>query len=265
MKGFIFPDKNIYYKINDFQPGRPTLVFIHGLTGSSSAWEKYEDRFENKYNILSFDLRGQGKSVKYKRYEDYEITNFVEDLYQLVVYLRLNGFTLVSHSFGTLIAIGFLSKYQDLVKSTVFLAPNFAVRNRKLARVIAPLFYLTKIIDLLPFSKKAGSQIDYSRYQNTGDWNLRRMRADISNTSWHVYFYCIRQSYKFNAEDFLSKIKIPTLIIHGKKDTVSPVEYCLAWAKEIKNSKLILLDNANHIVVLNNFSEIAQAIENFVE
>jgi len=52
MKESYFSKNNIYYRINEFQPGRPTLVFIHGLSGSSSAWLEYEKKFEK--NIIFF-------------------------------------------------------------------------------------------------------------------------------------------------------------------------------------------------------------------
>ena len=263
MKEYIF--NNTYYRINDFKQGRPLLVFIHGLTGSSSAWKKYEERFENNYNLLTYDLRGHGRTAKPKNYGDYEIKNFVQDLSELLKHMNITTFNIVSHSFGTLIALGFLAEQQDMVRSVIFLSPVFALKKRRLARIIEPLVGITKIFDRLPFSGKAGQDVDYSRYENTGDWNLRRMLADIPNTSLRVYFYCIRQSYNFKYDYFLSLIKIPVLIIHGKKDTIYPFKNSEEIAKKINNSQIILLDDANHIVVLNNFFTIAEAIEKFIQ
>ena len=61
-----------------------TLVFAHGVSGSSSAWWPYEKIFENKYNVLTYDIRGHGLSKKYPNYEDYEIKNFVKDFHDLI-------------------------------------------------------------------------------------------------------------------------------------------------------------------------------------
>ena len=99
MQEHIF-DNRIYYRTNEFQPGRPTLVFAHGVSGSSSAWLPYEKIFENKYNILTYDIRGHGLSKKYPHYEDYEIKKFAEDLHDLVSSLGITKFVLVSNSFG---------------------------------------------------------------------------------------------------------------------------------------------------------------------
>lgn len=263
MKENFFQPRNIYYKTSDFEPGRPTIVFIHGLSGSSSAWIKYEEKFQDKYNVMSYDLRGHGKSERPRNFSQYELKNFAEDLFELLKFLKIENPVLVSHSFGTLVAMEFLVKHQDIARAAVFLSPNFAVRKMKLAKITEPLFNLTKIFDFLPF-KKTGSHVDYERFKNTGDWNLRRCVADLANTGLMPYFYCTRQSYKFDREKFLAEINVPVLIMHGKKDTIFPVENSLIMAERISNSRLILLDNADHILVLNYFDEVSQAIEDFI-
>ena len=83
-----FLEKNgIYYRTNNFVEGRPTLLFVHGIGGSSSAWYRHEATYDNKYNLISFDLRGHGKSKKYEDYKDYAREKFVEDIDDLVTHL----------------------------------------------------------------------------------------------------------------------------------------------------------------------------------
>jgi len=98
----------IFYKKNNFNNKRKTLVFVHGLSGSSSAWEPYEKKFESNFNVLTFDLRGHGKSFRPKKISGYLIEKFSEDLYKLVKYEKINNFILIGHSFGNLIVLDFL-------------------------------------------------------------------------------------------------------------------------------------------------------------
>ena len=265
-KKFIDIDKKkIFYWKNIFSPTRPTLIFVHGLSGSSSAWIKYEKKFSRSFNVVSLDLRGHGKSEKFKEYEAYEIKKFAQDILELVGYLKIKNFILVSHSFGTLVALEFLFHHQDLVKAAVFISHSFYVKNRILAKILKPFLYFTKFLSRLPLPLKTGGHIDYSHYINTGDWNLRRSLADIRNTSLRVYLYSTKQSYNFNRQDFLEKIKIPTLIIHGKKDTIFPVKNSLIMAEKIKDSRLVILEKADHILVLNNYNEVSREIEKFLQ
>lgn len=264
MKEFFFNDRGIYYRTNDFEKGRLTLVFIHGLSGSSSAWEKYERYFEQKYNVLSFDLRGHGKSKKPGSYADYEIKKNVKDIYELFKYLRIENCVMVSHSFAVLIALEFLAEHQELVKASVFLSPSFSVGKRFIARLLRPLLTLSRTLGILPFSEKPGYHIDYVNYPDTGDWNIPIMFANIKNTTLRVYLYCTLQSYTVDREDLLRRIKMPVLIMHGKRDTIFPVKNSLVMAEKIKGSRLIILNDIDHILVLNRFREVSQAIENFI-
>ena len=265
MKESFFAERGIYYRINDFLPNRKTPVFIHGLTGSSSAWLKYEKIFQANFNVLTFDLRGHGKSNKPKYYQDYKVQCFVQDIDELINKLNIKKFTMISHSFGATIALEFLIQNQTKVESAIFLAPIFNVKKVKWARIVHTLLgWSSKIMRHVPFSENIGGHIDYSRYQNTGDWNLRRMAADIPNTSFHVYVYCLDHIYRFEGEHYLNRISAPTLVVYGKKDTIMPVKNVIEEVKKIKKCKLVLLDNANHILVLNNISEVSQAIKNFI-
>jgi len=265
MKEYIFPDKNIYYRRNTFSQGRPTLVFVHGLSGSSSAWLPYEQQFENTYNILTLDLRGHGKSKKYPNYKDYTIERFANDIYDLITHLKLNQFILISHSFGSLVALEFLARHQNCVKAAILLSPSLSFKNRLLAKATQPLLSMASAVaGVMPFSHKPGGHIDYTHYQGTGDWNVRRTFADVRNTSLRVYLYATKQSYAFDRDNFLEKISIPVLLAHGKNDTIFPVNNSLQMAKKIKHSRLVLLDNTDHILVLNNVREVTNAIEQFI-
>jgi 3-oxoadipate enol-lactonase len=254
----------LYYKINGFLPQRPTFVFVHGLTGSSSAWIPYEQEFEKKYNILSFDLRGHGKSFKPEKYEDYAIEKFSDDLFGLLQELSVKDFLLISHSFGTLVALEFLSAHPGLASGAVFLSPSFSFHQKGITKFVKPIAELAAhCAAYFIYSGRPKGHLDYRKYFNTGDWNARRIIADLRATTLRVYFFSMRQSYEFDKEAFLEKIDIPSLMVHGAKDTIFPKENSLIMSRKIKNSQLIILPRANHILVLNNFKEISQAIENF--
>jgi pimeloyl-ACP methyl ester carboxylesterase len=263
-EGFL-EERNIYYRTNALDPARRTLFFVHGLSGSSSAWKNYEDHFGKNYNVVSLDLRGHGKSLRPKDYRDYAIPESAEDIYQLAAHLGLSKFCIIGHSFGTFAELEFLSQHQIDVAAAVFLSPDFNIRRRRIVNFVLPfLNALIFIADLLPYIKKYGGHVDYSHYRNTGDWNLRRSRADALNTGPRSYLYSTRQSYDFNGEHILDRINGPVLIVHGKKDTIFPVKNALIMAERMRGAKLVLLNDADHILVLNNFREVSEAIDNFL-
>lgn len=264
MKEFYFKNE-IYYRTNEFKQDRPTLVFVHGLSGSSSAWLPYEKVFEDKYNILTFDIRGHGKSKKFPNYSDYEIKHFANDLHEIVSHLKIQNFILISHSFATLIALLYIKLFGENVLANVLLSPIVNLNKNFSAKIIRPILGSLKLFGLFPFNPGPGKHVDYLKHPNSTDWDINRCYADVSNTTLRVYLYCLKQSLLLEQEYFLEKIKIPTLIVYGVKDTMAPVKNSIALSKKIQNSQLVLIPNTDHIVVLNNVKEVSEAIENFVE
>ena len=265
MKEFFFEERSIAYRKNDFLLGRQTLVFIHGLSGSSSAWFPYEKTFEEKYNLLTFDLRGHGKSNKPSRYGDYELIKSADDLHSLIEHLGIEKSILVSHSYGALVALEFLAAHQEKVSATVFLSPTAFLGKTRWSLLVRTVGRsLVALFGPLPFHPAIRGRVDYSLYLPTSDWDLRRVPRDIYYTSVRVYLYCLVQAYAKNYDLVWKRVRVPTLIMHGTKDSYIPVSHSVRLSKEISNSKLVLLENANHIIVLNNVAEVSEHIENFI-
>ncbi len=263
MREYFSEKLGLYYRKNDWRPGRKSLVFIHGVSASSSAYLRYDEKFKTDYNVLFFDLRGHGKSAKSNKYEDYEIKNLANDLFELVTELGLQKFVLISHSFGTLVALEFLAKHQNMAEKIIFLSP--IIDNNKLfGLILKPFVKIAVWLDNFRFSPKPAGHVDYSKYPMSGEWSARRLWADVKNTGLRVYLYCVGQMYKFDGKNLLEKIAAPTLIIHGKKDGYSSVGNAFYMAGKIKNSELHVIPDADHIIVLNNFDEVSAAMEKFI-
>lgn len=265
MEEHFFEDK-IYYRTNKFEPGRPTLVFIHGMIGSCSAWFPYEKIFENKYNILTFDIRGHGLSKKYSSYEDYEIIKFVEDLHDIVSYLHIPKFILISNSFGGLIHLLYIKLYGETVSANVFTSPEVYIGKTLLEKAIYPILsVLRRVTGFLPFNPKPRGHVDYNKHIGSTDWDIKRNFADIRNTGVRIHSYTLKQSFDTAQEYSLEKITVPTLIIHGQKDTFVPLKNSVLMSQKIKNCELVTIPDIDHNTVHNAVKEMSEAIESFLE
>ena len=264
MQEHIF-DNRIYYRTNDFKTDRQILVFAHGVSGSSSAWWPYERIFEKKYNVLTYDIRGHGMSKKYQNYSDYEIKNFTEDLHDLVSHLNISKFILISNSFAGLVHLEYLKKYKETVIANVFTSPEIYLGNGFLAKIARPVLKLTEIFNILPFDPKPRGHVDYTKHIGSTDWDIKRNLADMKNTTLRVHFFTLRQSFSPDIEYSLENINIPTLIIHGEKDSMVPMKNSIAMSQKIKNSEFKTLKNIDHNTVHNGVKEMSEMIESFIE
>lgn len=264
MTEHFFDGRGICYRTNAFVPDRQTLVFVHGVSGSSSAWRAYEERFQQTYNLLSYDLRGHGKSRKYARCQDYVMAHFVEDLLALLDYLRIDKCVLISHSFAVLITFSFLRANQHRVEAVVLASGDFDVGRSRPAKILRCILAPIALLDHLPFHPRPGRHVDYARYPQSGDWNVPRMLDDVRNTTWRVYFYCSKEGYAVRADSFLPDIHLPVLLLHGRNDTIFPVENSIYMATRIPGARLVVLEDSDHIIILNRPREVADAIEAFL-
>jgi 3-oxoadipate enol-lactonase len=260
-----FAERGLYYRTNVFAARRPTLVLMHGVSGSSSAWRDYEARFENRGNLIAYDLRGHGKSLKYRRRRDYAIPCFVDDLRALLDHVGVDRCVLVCHSFAALIALEFLRAHQSRVDGAVIISGDFDVGRTRPARILDRVLAPVALLERLPsFSPSPRTHIDYAKYPQSGDWNVPRMLADIRNTTWRVYLYCTKEASAVHAEDLLQRILVPVLLVHGRRDSIFSFENSVVMAARIPDADIVLIDDADHIVVLNRPREVGDAIERYL-
>ena len=69
---------------------------------------------------------------------------------------------------------------------------------------------------------------------------------------------------QFDVMDQLPNIKMPTLIIVGSEDVMTPVKYSQYLANKIRGSKLVIIQGASHSVAQEKPSEVNQAIEEWM-
>lgn len=261
-----FLKNEIYYKTNEFIPNRLTLVFVHGISGSSSAWVPYEKIFEDKYNVVTYDIRGHGKSKKFPKYSDYEIKNFAYDLHELVSYLNISKFVLITNSLAALIALQYMKLYRETVIANVFTSPEIYLTDTALTKIGRPILkIITGILNFLPFNPKPRGHVDYSKHIGSTDWDVKRNLADMKNTGLRAHFYTLRQSFTPGQEYDLEKINVPTLIIHGEKDSMVPMQNAILMSQKIKDSTFTSIKNIDHNTVHNATKEMSELIESFIE
>ncbi len=98
--------------------GGPTLVFLPGLGGTTRYWQGRLGALEKTHRVLLVDPLGFGNSSK-------PWTRYTIDLHVKAVYETLKGecsFTLVGHSMGTLLSLGYAARHPRQVERLVLLS-----------------------------------------------------------------------------------------------------------------------------------------------
>ena len=97
------------------------------------------------------------------------------------------------------------------------------------------------------------------------EYEWKGLAKTILRNSWGSYLLTNQTVLALDIESKLETIHIPTLVIVGEKDTIFPSENSRNIHRHIKNSKLVVIEGANHVIVLNNIREVSSALQHFLQ
>jgi pimeloyl-ACP methyl ester carboxylesterase len=109
----------LYYKTYPNSESDEWVVFIHGAGGSSSIWFKQIKDFCQHFNVLMVDLRGHGKSVGAKPYEQYTFNEICKEILEVLDDAGIQSAHFVGISLGTILIRNLCEMEPERVKSMV--------------------------------------------------------------------------------------------------------------------------------------------------
>lgn len=112
----INPQIQLTYQIEG--KGDP-IILLHGLDGNLAGFEDLQHQLASSYKVITYDLRGHGKSSKS---ESYDLNDHVEDLKILMEKLNIHEAHILGHDLGGVVAKLFTDKYAYRVKSLTTIA-----------------------------------------------------------------------------------------------------------------------------------------------
>jgi pimeloyl-ACP methyl ester carboxylesterase len=221
----------------------PTVILLHGLGGSSQAWQFNIGPLAEKYHVVVPDQIGFGKSDK--PLVGYRIRTYVDFLDQFCKQLKIERATLVGNSMGGWIAAMFTAAFPDRVDKLVLVdAAGYAPPKDLDTRTLFALNPTTregmKLLVAKVFYNKAfltDAAIDQAI--------AARLAAGDGYTINSITESIIR------GEDFLDDIvktiKRPTLLIWGRQDGLVPLAMGERFNKDIAGSKMVVIDQCAHV------------------
>ncbi len=108
---------NYYYEVHG--EGSETILFSHGLLWSGYLFHKQVAYFKNRYRVITYDHRGQGKSEVTKT--GYDMDSLYEDTALLIEHLQLGSVHFAGLSMGGFVGMRLAARRPDLVKSLILM------------------------------------------------------------------------------------------------------------------------------------------------
>ena len=261
---------DLYYE--DHGSGKP-VVLIHGYPLSGASWEKQVPvLLEAGHRVITYDRRGFGKSSQPTTGYNYD--TFTEDLHKLVTQLKLRDFALVGFSMGGGEVARYLGKYGSKgVSQAVIISgvPPFLLKTLDNPEGVDGSVF-AGIQKAVAADRYAFFTDFFKNFFNTDQLLGKRVSEQAVQASWNVAagasatasLACVPTWH----EDFrtdLSRIDVPTLVIHGDADRILPIPASgLRTAKLIKGARWLVVKGGPHCITWTHADEVNSELLNFL-
>lgn len=222
---------NLYYEIHG--QGAP-LVLINGLNTELTEYEPIVRPLAQRFRVLTFDNRGAGRSDKPDI--PYSIEVMADDTAALMRAVGFEQANIIGISMGGRIALALALNYPQLVKRLVLASTSARGRGHR--------GWIVGLADRLPNLSRVHGQYPQPRYARN-----RQRRAVAA-------FDCSRR---------LGELHVPTLIMHGTKDHLTPYRLAQEMNAGIVGSSLISVPGGHFYLFVAGRKQFLDAVTAFLE
>lgn len=279
---------SIYYR--DIGQGRPIIVLHGGPSFDHTYLLPEMDLLAETFRLIYYDQRGRGKSTSDVRPEDVSIASEVADLNALGEHLQLDSVALLGHSWGGLLALEYAIRHPERVSALILMnsAPasyqDWIHFDEELnaRRVHGEQDRMQDLAASASFGEgDPDARADYyrihfrpglARPDELGQLvaRLRARFAGMTRTDMLLagniserLFDETAESSRYDLLPQLTRLRVPTLVIHGDHDFI-PIECVAHVAEAIIGAQLVVLEDCGHFAYLERLEAVRKEIVAFL-
>jgi pimeloyl-ACP methyl ester carboxylesterase len=231
----------------------PPLILIHGAGGSRLHWPPDLRRLDGEW-VYGLDLPGHGGSLGEG---ERTIEDYVGGVSSWMDIAGLEAGVFVGHSMGGAISLTMALEQPASVGALILVGTGGRLR------------VLPKILEMTSKPETFGEVIDlivsYAISPQAPSRMAELARTRMSETRPKVLHGDFLACDRFDVMDRLGEISVPTLVICGKEDRLTPLKYSHFLVESIPDARMVTVDGAGHMVMLEKPVEVAQAVKEFMD
>jgi pimeloyl-ACP methyl ester carboxylesterase len=260
----------LHYR-EDGDPSKPTVLLVHGFGDSFLSWARWIEILSPDFHVLTIDLPGHGLTRAPAGYQP-SADAFAEVVDAFAQKLALPPFAIVGNSMGGGVAWQVAVRYPRRVNALVLVDaagwPASTLKKPPLAfqllQTPVGVFWL-KHFDNNALTGQA-LKADVVRKELITPQFVDRWQEVHRAPGHRDILMSIRPGEHSRAtEAVLSKIAVPTLVLHGEKDVIIEPESGRKFAAAIPGAKLILFPDAGHLPQVDIPDRSAQDVAAFLK
>jgi len=240
------------------------IVFVHGFPFDHFMWDEQVKELSKRYYCVRYDVRGLGASPAGDG--QFTIESFVDDLEMIIDEMNLSKPIICGLSMGGYITLRAVERVQNKFSALILCDTKSVADDNegKLKRAAA-----IKIINNGGYANFVDSFVlncfgeKYVKENKTGyDVVIDRSK---SNDPAGVKACLLAMACRTDTTHFLKNITLPTLIICGSQDKLSPPEVMKTMADRIPDGDFVLVEEAGHMTPIEKPEEVNNAIRKFLD
>jgi 3-oxoadipate enol-lactonase len=232
-------------QLHYMQEGQGTdLVLIHGLGGSLRDWDACTPILACHHRVLRWDVRGFGESDKPQG--PYSASLFAHDLAGLLQSCGIPQAHVAGISMGGVVAQRFALDYPHLVRSLTLVSTSSEVGEQ--AQVAWEK--MATVIEQRGFSSSAdfARRIFAPNFVQTHPQEVEAMVARTAANDPRAYAAAARAIGAYHWTADLHRIQMPTLILQGLEDKLTPPGGSVRLNRGLPRSRLLMIPDCGHVV-----------------
>ena len=253
-----------YYAAGTRGAGVP-VIFIHGFPTSGHLWSDVVPLMEPGHRLVVLDLLGYGRSDR-PHARPVDVRSHAERIVHLLDELRIRRACLVGHGIGGGIAQSIAVRHPErvshlcLIDSVAF--DRWPTLGARLARASLPVtrFLPAEVLHMIVRRNLEGGYADPQRAKHAMDLYLRPFAGAEGRDALvaHIRALTNRETKRLGRQ--LRKVSVPTAIIWGEKDRVTPLSVAQLLQSSIAGATLQVLPDRRHFTPEEAPRQIADAI-----
>lgn len=259
-----FDGTKIYYEVRG--EGEP-IVFVYGIGCVMNHWVHQTQAFSRSHQVILFDYRAHHKSQIPVNPEALKLEDLAQDVLLLLDHLEIPSAHFVGHSFGVQILVKLYDVAPERLKSLTFI--NGFVRNPlsgMFGNDLATRFfeYFRAGYELLPETLTAiwkmavQNPLSVQLSALAGGFNLsltalkdiQIYARGVASMDLPSFIKMFEYMMNYDGTDVLKKIRVPTLVISGNRDSVTPVKIQEEIHLQIAGSEYLMVPYGSHCTQL---------------
>ena len=258
----------------------PAIVLNDGIGCDGFAWKYLQPQLATDHEVVHWHYRAHGRSGLPVDPARIDVVAHARDLISVLDALELESAVLVGHSMGTQVALEAYRLAPQRVRALVLCCGSYgkvtatfhgsdmlkqvlpaildAVERRKgLARAL-----WGRIPARLAFHiARLSNEVDALAIQED---DFRPYMEHVSAMEPQIFLGMLRHAGEHTAEDILTRIGVPTLIVAAERDTFTPPVLAEHMAEVIPEAELFMLRGASHAAPIEQPVAIQLRIEKFL-